>query len=102
FTVVAMPPETKLLSLQIIEGRNLAPGETDAIVINNTLARTEPTMRVGQKVVLRMGPAETTWRIVGVAREAFSPAVAYNPLSFIQQRHPGMANNLRLSLDKND
>lgn len=102
FTVVAMPPESDLLKLHIIEGRNLAPGDTDAIVINNTLARTEPTMRVGQTVVLRMGPAETTWRVVGVAREAFSPPVAYIPLSFIQQRHPGMANNLRLSLDKTD
>ena len=49
----------------------------------------EPTMRVGETVMLRMGPAETTWRVVGLAREAFSPAVAYIPLSFIQQRHPG-------------
>ncbi len=59
-------------------------------------------MRVGETVVLRMGPAETTWRVVGLAREAFSPAVAYIPLSFIQQRHPGMVNNLRLSLDDSD
>jgi putative ABC transport system permease protein len=86
----------------MIEGRNLDPEDTDAIVINNTLARSEPTIRVGQTVVLRMGPAETTWRVVGLAREAFSPAVAYIPLSFIQQRHPGMVNNLRLSLDKSD
>jgi putative ABC transport system permease protein len=102
FTVVALPPETELLKLDIIEGRNLMPGDTDAIVINNALARTEPTMRVGQMVTLRTGPAETTWRVVGLAREAFSPAVAYIPRSFIQQRHPGMVNNLRLSLDKSD
>ncbi len=102
FTIVALPPESELLKLHIIEGRNLAPGETDTIVINNTLARTEPTMRVGENVILRMGPAETTWRVVGVAREAFSPSVAYIPLNFIQQRHPGMTNNLRLSLNKSD
>ncbi|HEU5459396.1 MAG TPA: FtsX-like permease family protein [Pyrinomonadaceae bacterium] len=102
FTVVALPPETELLKLDIIQGRNLVPGDTDAIVINNSLARTEPTMRVGQTVTLRTGPAETTWRVVGLAREAFSPAVAYIPRSFIEQRHPGMANNLRLSLDKSD
>ena len=102
FAVVALPPETELLKLDIIEGRNLMPGDTDAIVINNSLARTEPTMRVGQTVTLRMGPAETTWRVVGLAREAFSPAVGYIPRSFIQQRHPGMVNNLRLSLDQSD
>ena len=102
FSVVALPVDSQLLNLDIIEGRNLAPGDTDAIVINNALAGRESKMRVGETVVLRMGPAETTWRVVGLAREAFSPPVAYIPLSFIQQRHPGMINNLRLSLDDSD
>jgi len=53
-------------------------------------------------VTLRTGPAETTWRVVGLSREAFSPPVGYIPKTFIDQRHPGMANNLRLSLDKTD
>ncbi len=98
FNVVALPADTQLLDLEIIEGRNLTPEDTDAIVINNALAGREK-MRVGETVVLRMGPAETTWRVVGLSRESFSPAVAYIPLSFIQQRHPGMVNNLRLLLD---
>ena len=98
FSVVALPADTQLLDLDIIEGRSLAPGDTDAIVINNALAGREK-MRVGETVVLHMGAAETTWRVVGLSREAFSPAVAYIPLGFIQQQHPGMVNNLRLSLD---
>jgi putative ABC transport system permease protein len=101
FNIVALPADTQLLDLEIIEGRNLAPGDTDAIVINNALAGKEK-MRVGETVVLRMGPADTTWRVVGLSRESFSPAVAYIPLSFIQQRHPGMVNNLRLLLDNAD
>ncbi|HZM99746.1 MAG TPA: FtsX-like permease family protein [Pyrinomonadaceae bacterium] len=101
FNVVALPADTQLLDLEIIEGRNLAPEDTDAIVINNALAGKEK-MRVGETVMLRMGPAETTWRVVGLSRESFSPAVAYIPLSFIQQRHPGMVNNLRLLLDNAD
>ncbi|HXC70642.1 MAG TPA: FtsX-like permease family protein [Pyrinomonadaceae bacterium] len=101
FSVVALPADTQLLDLDIIEGRSLAPGDTDAIVINNALAGREK-MRVGETVVLHMGAAETTWRVVGLSREAFSPAVAYIPLGFIQQQHPGMVNNLRLSLDDSD
>ena len=101
FNVVALPADTQLLDLEIIEGRNLTPEDTDAIVINNALAGKEK-MRVGETVMLRMGPAETTWRVVGLSRESFSPAVAYIPLSFIQQRHPGMVNNLRLLLDNAD
>ncbi|HKY42830.1 MAG TPA: FtsX-like permease family protein [Pyrinomonadaceae bacterium] len=102
FNVVALPTDTQLLQLEIIEGRNLAPGDADAIVVNNALASRDPKFRVGENIVLRMGPAETTWRVVGLAREAFSPAVAYIPLSFIQQRHPEMVNNLRLSLADSD
>src|SRR5215204_1780531 len=98
FNVVALPEDTQLLDLDIMEGRNLAPGDTDAIVVNNALAGRESKMRVGQTVVLRMGPADTTWHVVGLTREAFSPPVAYIPLSFIQQRHPGIVNSLRLSL----
>jgi len=101
FSVVALPVNSQLLELEIIEGRNLEPGDTDAIVINNALAGREK-MRVGETVVLRMGPAETTWRVVGLAREAFSPPVAYIPQSFIQERHPGMVNNLRVSLTDSD
>jgi putative ABC transport system permease protein len=100
FTVVALPAETQLLNLEIIEGRNLAPGDTDAIVVNNVLAGREAKMRVGETVALRMEGAESTWRVVGVAREAFSPAVAYIPLSSVQ--HPEMVNSLRVALANTD
>ncbi len=102
FTVIALPPDTRLLELDIIEGRKLLPNDTDAIVINNALAAKGPRLKVGNTIAVRMGPAETTWRVVGVAREAFSPPVAYIPQSFIQQRHPGMVNSVRLALDKSD
>jgi putative ABC transport system permease protein len=100
FTVVALPAETQLLDLEIIEGRNLAPGDTDAIVVNTALAGREAKMRVGETVALRMAGTESTWRVVGVAREAFSPAVAYIPLSSIQ--HTQMVNSLRIELENTD
>jgi putative ABC transport system permease protein len=102
FRVVALPRETKLIKLDIVEGRCLLPGDTDAIVVNNALAAKEPEMKVGNTVALRMGPAQTSWRVVGTAREPFSPPTAYIPQSFIEQRHPGMANTVRLVLDKTD
>src|SRR6185503_19543038 len=61
FNVVALPTDTQLLDLEIIEGRNLAPGDIDAIVVNNSLAGHEPKMRVGETVVLRIEGEETTW-----------------------------------------
>jgi len=102
FNVVALPAGTELLNLEIIEGRTLVPGDTDAIVINNALAGREPKLRVGQTVAMRIAETESTWRVVGIAREAFSPAEAYVPLTFMQQRYPGMVNGLRLALVNND
>jgi putative ABC transport system permease protein len=103
FGIVALPPDTQLQDFEIVEGRKLTPQDTDAIVVNNALAGREPKMHVGQTVVLRIGQEESTWHVVGMAREAFSPgAVGYIPLSFIQQRRPGMVNSLRLALDNTD
>ena len=102
FNVVALPIDTEVLDFEIIEGRKLQRGDKDAIVINNALAGREPGMRVGEVVLLRMGPAETTWRVVGLAREAFSSPIAYIPQSFIQERHSESVNSLRISLANSD
>ena len=102
FGVVALPVDTQLQGFEIIEGRKLEPGDTNAIVINNVLAGREPKLRVGETVVLRIGPAEASWRVVGLVREAFSPAIAYIPRSFVQERHPGQVNNLRIALADTD
>ena len=102
FTVLALPPDTQLLDFEIVEGRKLAPGDTDAIVVNNALAGREARIRVGETVVLRFGESESTWHVVGIARESFSPAVAYVPLSFMQERYPGMVNSVRLALENVD
>ncbi len=96
FGVVALPPDTQLMDFDIIEGRKLAPQDTEAMVINNALAGRDPKMRVGETVVLRIGADEKPWRIVGLAREAFSPGpVGYIPLT-------GKVNSLRLALDNTD
>jgi putative ABC transport system permease protein len=93
FGIVALPPDTQLLDFDIVEGRKLTPQDTDAIVINNALAGSDPKMRVGETVTLRIAGDEKSWRIVGVSREAFAPSpVGYIPLT-------GMVNRLGLALD---
>lgn len=96
FNVVALPAHTQLLDFDITEGRKLTPQDTDAIVINNALAGREPKMRVGETVTLRIGGEEKTWRVVGIAREAFAPS----PVGYIALT--GMVNSLRLALDNAD
>ncbi len=103
-TVIARPPRTELLALNIVEGRDLEPGDTDAIVINTALAAKAPQMKVGNIVALQMGHAPLKWRVVGIAREPFHPATAYIPRKTIEDLggHAGMANSIRVVLAKND
>lgn len=102
FGVLALPGDTQLLDLEIIEGRNLTPADTDAIVVNNALAGRFRQLRVGEVVSLRIEGVEKSWRVVGLAREAFSPSVAYVSLNAIQQGPASFVNSLRLSLDHAD
>ncbi len=102
FTVIGLPAETQLLEPQIIEGRNLAPGDVNAIVVNNTLAGRSSQLRAGQTVSLQIGGVEANWRVVGLAREAFSPAIGYVPLAALQHQDTSMVNSVRLSLDQTD
>jgi putative ABC transport system permease protein len=98
FNIVALPADTQLLKSEILEGRDLAAGDTDAIVVNQALAGDFPEMRVGQTQTLRIGGVEKAWRVVGLAREAFAPPTGYVPLGSMPQ--PQLVNSLRLALDQ--
>jgi putative ABC transport system permease protein len=103
FPIAALPADTKLLEPRIVEGRRLLPDDRDAIVVNTALAAKSPALKVGQSVTLAMGPADVTWRVVGMAREPFTPAMAYVPLRFFEEHgHTGQFNSLRLALAKTD
>lgn len=103
FTVVAVPERSKMLAQQIVEGRDLQPGDTDSVVINSALASKQPGVKAGDTIVLGIGPEQVRWRVAGVAREPFSPAIAYVPLRWFDERgHGGTANNIRLVLARTD
>ncbi|HWC65911.1 MAG TPA: ABC transporter permease, partial [Thermoanaerobaculia bacterium] len=98
FAVFAIPPGTPLLDMEIVEGRALRAGDTDAIVVNTALAANDRRFRVGGRVPLALGPETRNWRIVGIAREPFSPPTGYLPKTFFDAFHPGGANSVRVAL----
>lgn len=102
FSVRAMPPKTEMLALEIVEGRRLQPDDVDAIVVNTALAATSPEIKVGNTISFRMDESMTSWHVVGVAREFFTPPVAYIPQSFAERLHPGMRTTAFVALAKND
>ena len=102
FSVLALPPKTDMLNLQIVEGRALLPGEVDAIVVNTALQATALEMKVGNTVSFRIGQQLTSWHVVGVARQFFAPPVAYIPQAFADRLHPMMRTRTLLLLANRD
>jgi putative ABC transport system permease protein len=102
FSIRALPPKTNMIDLQIVEGRNLLPNDLDAIVVNSAMTSTAPEMKVGNTVSFRIGQQQTSWHVVGVAREFFTPPTAYVPQAFADRLQPGMRTRTLLALAKSD
>lgn len=104
FTVIALPPETDLLTMQMVAGRPLRNGDGNAVVVNHSLAANDSRIEVGAMIPMRLGHAPGMWRVVGIAREPLSPAVAYVPLGRVQELGgmEGLVNNLRVVVAEKD
>jgi len=103
FLVLALPAETSLLRLDMAQGRALRSDDTNAIVVNTALAA-KGAMKVGNVVSLLLGHRPMPWRVVGIAREPFSPPVAYVRLGYLEEMggFSGVTNALRLALEETD
>ena len=103
FPVLAIPPQTDLLRLDMGEGRPLSPGAVDEVVPNSRLVARHPSLRVGHTITMRLGPSERRLRVVGIASEPFSPAMAYISREVFERAGHGEAtNSLRIVLRSSD
>jgi putative ABC transport system permease protein len=104
FTLIALPAGSDLVAPEILEGRGLRRGDTNALLVNDRLATRDPRFRVGGEVTLRLGHRQVAWQVVGVTREPFSPALGYVPLAYLEELggSRGMASSLRLVLERQD
>lgn len=104
FAVLGLSPRTELLKLEIDQGRDLLPEEEGAIVVNSALMLRNPEIKVGQTISVRMGPAESSWRVVGVSHEAFASPTGYVWRTYFERAggHSGQANSVRVALDRED
>jgi len=104
FPVFAMPPKTQMLQLNIVSGRDFQPGDTNALIASSALAAKYRQLQAGKSVRLRMGPVVQEWQVIGIARQPFSPAVAYISRAYLDEAggHAGMSNSLRIAVRDGD
>jgi putative ABC transport system permease protein len=102
--VVVTPIPTDFLRHEITAGRDLRAGDGDAVVVSSALAALlaarAPAYGVGTRMPLLLGGERVEVQIVGVAREPFSPPVAYVSRAFLDRTgRPTLGRQVRLRLD---
>ncbi|HEY3368783.1 MAG TPA: ABC transporter permease [Symbiobacteriaceae bacterium] len=77
YRLIALPSGFAFLHPQLMEGRWLEPGDTDAVVIDHTLLSSEPGLRVGSRVQMKANGTERTWQVVGIVKGALTDTNLY-------------------------
>jgi putative ABC transport system permease protein len=104
FSVLAPPANTTLVQFDIQQGRWLQPDDTNAVVLNHSVLTNDPTIKLGDRLSLRINGRLSEWRVVGIVREFVSPATAYVPMVAFQQAagQPDQARTFRIVTQQHD
>jgi len=85
--LLAPPAETNLVTPNLIKGRWIQPGDTNAIALNDSFLSSNPELDVGDTVLLRVNGKDTEWEIVGFFRLAgkVSGLLAYGNYDYLSE-----------------
>ena len=86
FAILGAPADPDLVTLPVIEGRWLAPDDTDALVMTQQNHRQNSGLALGDPVTLSVDGKATQWKLVGIVREiggggAYVNKTAYDRLA---------------------
>jgi putative ABC transport system permease protein len=97
-------PDSLIVSPTIAEGRWLAPGDDNAVVVPSAFLRDEPDLMLGGDIVFKIYGKEHTFKIVGTyVGMAFLPVVYanYDYMTMITNR-VGEADALMITMQSHD
>jgi putative ABC transport system permease protein len=76
-SIIAPPADTNLIQPTVLEGRWLLPDDDNAIVLNTSVIKEEPDVKVGDDILLKIERGESKWRVVGIVRGVLTGPIAY-------------------------
>ena len=97
-------PESLIVSPSLSEGRWLAPGDENAVVVPSAMLLDEPEMKLGGDITLKIDGEEYVFKIVGTFKGmAFLPImyVNYDYITKITNR-TGEADALMIAMERHD
>ncbi|MBW7881937.1 MAG: FtsX-like permease family protein [Caldilineaceae bacterium] len=104
YGVYGLPESTQLVAPIVQMGRWLRPDDIYAVAINASMAKDEPDVRVGDRIVLDMAGREQSWEVVGIVGNDAQGAKLYmNYTAYARAtRTPGRANSLQVIAREHD
>ncbi|RIK56381.1 MAG: ABC transporter permease [Chloroflexi bacterium] len=75
--IYAPLPDSQMINPTVLEGRWIVPGDTNAVVINTDVLKTEEDIKVGDEITLKLDDKDTTWIVVGIVRGVLTGSNAF-------------------------
>jgi putative ABC transport system permease protein len=99
FTAVAVPVNTNLLRLDIVDGTWLHEENPNGIVLNQMARLMKPDLKIGDDIILSVEDSTTEWRILGFSEDVGSGATVYLPMDTFQKlaSSNGQSKSVRIS-----
>ncbi len=102
--MIAPPAGSQFLDPPIIAGRDLQPGDTDAIVVSPGFLTKEPTLHLGGPMKIKIEGREQTYTVVGVVNMIGNESIGYFTLidynAYARHvREPNRANSIVMTLN---
>ncbi|MEM7800143.1 MAG: ABC transporter permease [Chloroflexota bacterium] len=79
-----VPVDTSVINPTMIEGRWLAPGDRNAVVINSAVLSEDPDIKLGDRINFKLEGDDTEFVVVGIAR-----SVMIGPIIYINRDYLG-------------
>ena len=102
FSMLALPPGTRMLDPEVVEGTWLTAGDNNGVVLNQLARVLRSQVNVGDEIELALEGTPTKWKVVGFTEDVGSPATAYVNLDAFKSRN-GSGNTAKaLMVSYND
>lgn len=75
--IFGVPTGSQALRPTLLDGRWFVPQDQNAIVLDAEVLKTNGTLMIGDRVILKRDGSESTWQIIGVARGRLRGPLAY-------------------------
>ena len=99
FAILAPPQASSLLQADVIEGRWLAEGNANELVIGRGLLREDPALHAGAKVTLQVDAKVSDWTIVGIVESGPQPLAYANRETLAALRGNDGAQTLAIAME---